>query len=88
MIRSLTTVGSYISIAASALAIITGQFLLGAVVAAVGVWGLYSEHKSSTSPGIDPDRPIPSVDALKKFRGEHPDLSFTEAISAFQKTGK
>lgn len=88
MIRSLTTVGSYISIAASALAIVTGQFLVGTVIALIGVWGLYSEYKPSKSPGIDPDKPIPSVDALKKFRGEHPDLSFTEAISALQKTGK
>lgn len=72
MIRALTTAGSHISIIASALAILSGQFLL----AAVGVWGLYFGHKPSKQTNIDPDKPIPSVDALKKFRDEHPRTLF------------
>lgn len=76
MIRALTTAGSHISIIASALAILSGQSLLAALAAAVGVWGLYFEHKPSKQTNIDPDKPIPSVDALKKFRDEHPRTLF------------
>ena len=86
MSEKLTIIGSYLALFAAVLGLLSGQFLLATVVAAIGVWGLRSHNRrSALDDVIASDLPIPTAAELKSYREKNPDLSFSEAIVAWQK---
>lgn len=85
----LIVVGSFLSIVASVLGLITGQYGLAAGTAFISLWGFSSvARRSAFDDIIGTGKSIPPVDDLKQFRHKNPQLSLSEAIVAFQKNEK